>query len=216
MRIFVPVNRLDGCKSRLAPVLNEQQRAAFTLAMLEDVLDALADAFPDESVELLSADDTIAGLGARRGLQVHVDDADDINAALNHAVSGGSDSGPVLVVPADVPTATADDFRELVGRHVGGVTLVKASEDGGTNALLVDSSCGLPFSFGPDSFNVHRRSAERLGVPVNAVDCPGLQRDMDRPEDLRWLVQQEMECRARQFLWDLLPRGVAGELKRVV
>ena len=43
--IALPVKSLDDAKSRLGPVLSPLERAALTLAMLEDVLDAtLADA----------------------------------------------------------------------------------------------------------------------------------------------------------------------------
>ena len=56
--IVLPVKSLDEAKARLDPALSPVERAALTLAMLEDVLDATL-AMPGWETWVLSPDETV-------------------------------------------------------------------------------------------------------------------------------------------------------------
>jgi 2-phospho-L-lactate guanylyltransferase (CobY/MobA/RfbA family) len=64
--IAVPVKSLGRSKRRLAPVLGPLERAALTLAMLEDVLDATL-AIPGWESWVVSPDEAVLEIAARRG-----------------------------------------------------------------------------------------------------------------------------------------------------
>jgi 2-phospho-L-lactate guanylyltransferase len=80
------------------------------------------------------------------------------------------------------------------------VTICPAAEDGGTNALLLSPPTAIPFLYGPDSAARHKAAAEAAGVPVRVVNIAGFARDVDSPEDLRWLAGQKIACATRAWL----------------
>ena len=67
MRILaVPVKSLTEAKARLAPALAPMERAALTLAMLEDVLDATGQ-LAGWTTWVISPDEVVLEVAARRG-----------------------------------------------------------------------------------------------------------------------------------------------------
>ena len=205
----VPVKGLRTAKTRLAPVLDRVQRARFTLLMLNDVLEQLSKVEALAGVGVLSEDLSVQKLARQRNLRVWSDQANVLNPGLQAVASGLAAAGSgVMIVPCDVPAARAEEYRRLLAGHREGVTLVAAVADGGTNALLCDAGLNMPFRFGPDSFKAHSQEAERLGIMLNFAELPGLQRDIDCPEDLFWLLASDHDCRARDYL-----RQALGEFR---
>ena len=64
--IALPVKSLDEAKGRLASVLSPLERAALTLAMLEDVLDATL-LLPGWETWVVSPDESVLEVAAGRG-----------------------------------------------------------------------------------------------------------------------------------------------------
>src|SRR5438309_1936996 len=64
--LVVPVKALERSKRRLAPLLTPAERAALTLVMMEDVLEACLEQSGWE-VWLISASEAVLEIGARRG-----------------------------------------------------------------------------------------------------------------------------------------------------
>ena len=60
--VIIPVKNLAVAKSRLAPVLPEDARAGFVLAMLRDVLTALSDVPQDLQILIVTSDPDVTGL----------------------------------------------------------------------------------------------------------------------------------------------------------
>lgn len=54
----------------------------------------------------------------------------------------------------------------------------------------------IPFLYGPDSAARHRAA----GVPVQSVNLAGFARDVDSPDDLRWLLTQRIACATLAWL----------------
>jgi 2-phospho-L-lactate guanylyltransferase (CobY/MobA/RfbA family) len=87
--------------------------------------------------------------------------------------------GPVLVVNADLPCATAGDLFALLGSiSPDGIALVEAA-DGTTNALGLSSAGLFADLYGPGSAERFRAHA-----PCATVEVPNLADDVDTAADL--------------------------------
>ena len=80
-------------------------------------------------------------------------------------------SGPVAIVNADLPCATASELAQLVAA----TPALVAARDGTTNALALADAGDFRPLYGPGS-------AARFGLPT--LELPGLQEDVDTWEDL--------------------------------
>src|SRR5204862_3728109 len=147
---------------RLRP-LPEEARAALAKAMLADVLAAA------ETVGR-----TIVASEANQGEAVEL--------ALR-----GVESGPILVVNADLPCAQPRDLLTLLGAlPEGGLALVEAA-DGTTNALALAAPHLFAPLYGERSAERFLARAERLGVDAAIASIPNLADDVDTLADLERL-----------------------------
>jgi 2-phospho-L-lactate/phosphoenolpyruvate guanylyltransferase len=62
--------------------------------------------------------------------------------------------------------------------------VIAPSRDGGTNALLAWPPLVLPFLFGVGSQARHMAAARERGLGVYEFRAPGMELDVDRPDDL--------------------------------
>src|SRR2546423_412152 len=82
MRIVaVPVKSLAEAKTRLAPALAPLERAALTLAMLEDVLDATT-GVAGWQTWVISPDEAVLEIAARRGVRPMLEDKPPLSNAI--------------------------------------------------------------------------------------------------------------------------------------
>jgi len=157
--VIVPFRR-EHAKRRLRP-LPEEARGALAEAMLADVL-AAAEAIARKTIVAPEADQGEAVELALRSI----------------------DSGPTLVVNADLPCAQP---RDLLGAlPAGGLALVEA-HDGTTNALALAAPHLFAPLYGPGSAQRFRARAERLDVRVVTAEIPNLADDVDTVDDLERL-----------------------------
>lgn len=176
----IPLKRLTEAKSRLAPALDDGQRQALALAMVRRVVRAVRASGAVQRVALVTPDTEVA---ERLGVEA-LPDRGDLNRSLQGAVTWAKDSAALLLLPADLPLVSAEDIRALAAAP--GVVLAR-TQDGGTGALLLRPPNAVPPHFGPDSFAVHRRLAERRGLTVTHLTAPGLSYDLDTVADLEAL-----------------------------
>src|SRR3954468_7829407 len=160
--VVVPF-RAETAKQRLAPA-PEDVRAALAQAMLEDVLAAA------EPVGSVVVADEPGGQGQA------------VEGALRDL-----ESGPVLVVNADLPCARPRDLLTLLGAlPERGLALVEAA-DGTTNALALAAPHVFAPLYGERSADRFLARAERLGVPATVASIPNLADDVDTLADLERL-----------------------------
>jgi len=190
---LIPVKRLEQSKSRLLPELPDPDRQALTLAMLDDLVEALqrADAF--DRIAVTTPDPLVAERARAARATVLLRPEPGLNAALDDAVARlapGPDEA-LLVVLGDVAGALPADLAKLVGAAAGGEgakaprgVWIAPSADGGTSALLLRPAHAIPFRFGPESARRHREAAEAAGVAHHVLDLPSLAIDLDSPDDL--------------------------------
>jgi len=200
---LVPVKRLAQAKSRLRPVLSDGQRREFVLAMLEDVLRLTLGQPAIGATAVVTADEDVLAFARRLGAQPirEPPSVRGLNAALAFAaeVLSRQDNSGLLVLPADVPLATAADIEAILAEWQEAPVVLCPSHSGGTGALALRPPQAIPFRFGPRSFAAHRRAAVERGLAVAVVSRPGLALDIDRPEDLRTVLAADAS-RSRELL----------------
>lgn len=201
---IVPVKPFSEGKSRLAGYLSPQTRRALNRNLLTRTLDAIRLAHIDAGIVVVSRDNDALNLATRMGCHGLTEELSaphsletgsrtfstaselQLNAALTqaarHVVTRGATR--VLVLPTDMPNLTAEDVRTMASPQGRGPQIIIApSRDGGTNALMLQPVQAIPFAFGRDSFQRHRRLAAEAGIPVRVVESDSLVFDIDLPED---------------------------------
>lgn len=202
-----------GGKRRLAGLLDESERAALGLAMLDDLLDALLAVRIIKRVLMVTPDEGISGRRHDGRLRV-VPDASDgsatgessLNAAFAVAQRLAAAEGvtDLLLLPADLPLVSRAEI-EAVLRAGGspGIVLTPDRAASGTNALLLRPPTALTPSFGDASFERHRRLAADAGLEATIVRRPRLALDLDTPDDIAALLAGGLGGRTRCLLLDL-------------
>jgi 2-phospho-L-lactate/phosphoenolpyruvate guanylyltransferase len=211
MRVLaVPVKLLERAKGRLAPLLTPLERAVITLAMLEDVLDACL-AQPGWETWVISADEAVLEVGARRGARPFAESGRSLLGALAEVEpSVRGRSSELAVVLADLPLLSAGALSTVLAIRAS-VVAAPAASDGGTNLLVRRPARVIPGRFGPDSFARHRWAARRARVSFEEADAPELAFDLDRPADVAALLDSGS---GRRTLAACHEMGLPGRLRQ--
>lgn len=200
----VPVKDTGNAKQRLAPALPQQLRQALALAMLEDVLAALAEA-PGLAGRLLVTTDAAAlALAARYGFGAMSEGAADghtgaVSAAARRLAAEGR--AGMLTVPGDIPLVTAVELGRLIAAHrpAPSFTIAPSHDEKGSNAILMSPPDAVPLRFGDDSFFPHLTAARARGLAPTVLHLPGIALDIDNPADLAHFAR--LGSRTRAGLW---------------
>jgi len=201
----VPVKELDRAKERLAPALPPERRRALMLAMLEDVLAALAATPGLGGLAVVTVDAAARRLAARYGARIIEIGARDghsgaVAAAARLLVAEG---GPgMLTVPGDIPLVTPAEIAQLVAAHrpAPAFTIAPSRDERGSNAIICSPPDAVPLRFGEDSFFPHLQAAEKCGIRPTVLRLSGIALDVDTPEDLAALTLVPSATRAHALL----------------
>lgn len=194
---IIPVKPLRRGKSRLAGILSEEERTLLNFAMLDRTLSTLKQIPEIRHTLVISRDTSVLALARDYGARtVQEDGSSDLNIALQRATVVAQMRGAlsVLVLPADLPLLTPASLETLLraGAKPPVIAIAPDRRQEGTNALLVNPPGLIEYQFGPGSFQRHINQARRYpGLRVETVDLPELALDLDLPEDLDLLRQQE-------------------------
>jgi len=202
---IVPLKHFRQAKSRLEPVLGEEERLALSREMLRTVLSAIAGVSRVDRTLLVSRDSEALSLARKLGARTlsersrfvassHPRGASRrgppiaLNQALAQATQAavGSGASAVLVLPGDLPMVTSEDIEaliDLVGQPPA-IVLAPDRRRDGTNAFLASPPALIEYAFGQASFDRHRAAALAAGIRLEVCDRPGLALDLDLPEDL--------------------------------
>lgn len=210
---LVPAKALDRAKGRLAALLTEDERRQLALAMLEDVVKALQAVPEIDSVAVISPDAEV--LDAARTLAAEAIEEPPSVRGLNQALAHGlsvmsSRPDALLVVLADVPAVKPADVKQVLDALPPdrGVVIAPSSAKG-TSALALRPPDVIPFRFGEQSFQNHKREAAARKIEHTIVRNEALANDIDEPADLKRLLEHPAETATHRLLARL---GVAGLL----
>ena len=208
MHVIVPVKSLKNAKKRLSAVLTLEQRTELSSHMLSDILQTLHTSDVVKGVTVVSSDKAVQELAdyyEADFLQIESDGgySEDATHALN--TLDLANYRTIGIIPADVPQLSHAELSKLEKNHAEGITLCPAIIDGGTNAMIFSMPLVVPLMFGENSLENYRSFAVDNDIPVNVELIKGLERDIDRAEDLVWLSKQSSGGRAWSFLKNLNP-----------
>jgi len=202
---IVPVKETQGAKQRLAEVLSAPLRRELALAMLEDVLDALAAAKTVAGIILVTVDPQAQYLAHRYGAATIADGAHDghtgaVVAGARHLIAQGRST--MLTVPGDIPLVTPGEIDRLIAAHgpAPAFTIAPAHDELGSNAILMSPPAAVPLRFGEDSFFPHLAAARACGIEPCVVHLPGIAFDIDNPQDLAHFARLGSRTRAGALL----------------
>ncbi len=193
---IVPVKPFGLAKSRLAPVLEPAQRVALSRAVLGQTLAILKQTPSISRTLVVSRDPAVLSLARLyQANTVSESGQPELNAALRRAIEVAQSLGAsgVLVLPADLPTLTVDDVAALIppAREDVAASIAPDRHGQGTNGVFVRPPHLLNVSFGAGSFQRHLAQLRQKGVTPHIVERPGLQLDLDTPDD--WAIYREAE-----------------------
>jgi 2-phospho-L-lactate guanylyltransferase len=199
-------------KTRCAGSLDGPDRARLTEAMLEDMLAAVARCEEVAATWVVTPTPELAELAGRYGARTLLQEDGQngpggLNAAFGQALALISENAPydaVVLMPGDLPLLEPDDLGaaiRLLRTH--GVVLAP-SLDGGTGLVGMRAGARLRPTFGPDSFRRHIAEARRAALDVAVVVAGSLSHDVDRPDDLAYLLEHGPSTRTAAFLRERL------------
>ena len=209
--VIVPVKELDGAKSRLSPILADEERREFCLRMLEDVLEAVKPLKQVHQTIVTSRDPTVLQVAKDFDAVPLKDRQAGLNQAVSEAISwcARRGAGCALILPADIPLVRPTDLGRMIylGRNVQMV--VSPSRDGrGTNALLLTPPNVCPTCYGPRSFQRHMEEALRRERSLRVLKSPRIGLDIDTVEDLSYFLSlNDRRTRASKFLEEIQVPG---------
>jgi 2-phospho-L-lactate guanylyltransferase len=203
--LLLPVKSLLRGKHRLAPLLSHLERRDLNEYFLRHTAKIAAE-FPgtQRTAVISDADDTLT---LARELGIYTIRQTD-GCGLNHAVTQGTrelhahGARALLILPIDLPYLQTHDLYEIAAlgrRHE--VVICPDKHYAGTNAIVFSEPTPMRFSFGAGSYLQHQRETQRCGLVPHLYYNPRIAKDIDVPEDLIGLRDQ-----------DLLPASVHGQL----
>ncbi len=190
---IVPVKPLRRGKSRLAPVLSEDDRAELNKRLLKNTIETLKKMDEIADVLVVSRDAEALALARDHKARTLLEDgAPHLNVALERAtqVAKSYKSQAVLVLPADLPQISEEDVREMIraGSQPPSVVIAPDYRNEGTTALYMNPAGVIEYDFGEGSFERHQKRALEAGVNLIICELPSLAHDVDLPEDLDFLA----------------------------
>jgi 2-phospho-L-lactate/phosphoenolpyruvate guanylyltransferase len=204
----LPVKESGQAKQRLAGVLSAAQRQELAMAMLEDVLAALASVTELAGILVVTVDPSAAAIASRYGARVTSDGArgGHTGAVVAAARQLAAERLGILEVPGDIPLVESGDIRQLIAAHDSGsggtpaFTIVPARDQRGSNAVLCSPADAVPLRFGENSFFPHLAAARACGIEPKVVQLPRIALDIDTPDELELLLASPSRTRARALL----------------
>ena len=215
----VPVKDTALAKQRLASAVPPLLRQALMLAMLEDVLAALAEARGLADRLVVTTDPAATRLAARYGAICMTEGAEDghtgaVAAAARRLAADGANG--MLTVPGDIPLVTADEIGRLLAAHrpPPSFTIAPSHDEQGSNAVLISPPEAVPLRFGENSFFPHLAAAEAHGIAPTVLHLPGIALDIDNPADLAHFAQLGSRTRAGLWLAENMPTLAFADIGR--
>jgi 2-phospho-L-lactate guanylyltransferase len=201
--IVLPVKSLDDAKSRLGPVLSPLERAALTLAMLEDVLDVTL-AMPGWDSWVVSPDDSVLEVAVSRGAEPIREEEPALTKAIHQVEEEAAGRGleALAVLLPDTPLVTAPILIRAL-HTLGPIVLAPSVDEAGTNFLLRRPPRAIPARFGPDSYRKHLQEAAEADVPTAVVEAHELAFDLDVVDDILAVLDAARPGRTRHVLIEL-------------
>lgn len=174
----MPIKRFELAKRRLAPVLDDDQRAR----LAEWLAGRAAAAAAPHPLFVVCDDSGVARWAERVGASVLWTPGLGLNGAVDAARSTIAGKGFDHFVIAHSDLILATDLAAAA--TTGTITLTPDRYGDGTNVMALPADAPIAATYGGGSFAAHLAQALRSGRPVEVRRDPRLAIDIDRPADL--------------------------------
>lgn len=185
---LLPVKDFSNAKSRLGTWLPQAEREELAIAMYKDTLTALADSIEIKRLAVVTSHPEALADARKAGAHCIEDPGLGLNPALEAAREALLSMGATIITvfPTDIPAIRPVDANTIIrtGHETGAAIIVPDHLQMGTNALLLHRNMPLRYSFGTNSFRVHKKQAEENRYPMRSLGLRNVECDCDTPEDI--------------------------------
>lgn len=194
---IVPVKPLRRGKSRLSPVLSEDERTALNHQLLTNTLRTLSCVNYIDMIMVVSRDPAALTLARDFGARTVLENGNpELNTALRRAamVAKTQKANEILIIPADLPLITVDEIERFLSRagNPPEILICPDRRRDGTNMLYINPAGLIHFHYGSGSFQKHMAEAQKSEARIEVVVSEALGLDLDVPEDLDLLYQIQL------------------------
>jgi 2-phospho-L-lactate/phosphoenolpyruvate guanylyltransferase len=208
MKIFaiVPVKRFENAKMRLSSMLDIDDRIRLSSLMLDYTLQVLAGVPSLTQVIVVSEDNRAEEMAAKHGANFLREEKESgVNSAVAVANSYciKEDADATMVIPHDLPLLDAVDISrasDLAKNESRCIVICPSLRYDGTNMLLRKPPSVMGTFYDSDSYNMHVKSAIKLGISVKFFFSKTIMYDIDTPEDARGLAKESADAKTLEFL----------------
>jgi len=203
MWALIPINDFSGSLSRLSEHLNRDQRKEMTQILATQVIEALYSVQSIEKIVVLSNErQWLKSFDNQKIIILKDPEIKKLKAKITHAAnwiqSQGADQ--MLYLSVDLPFVQEKDITKFITEHQGGLSIVKAHKENGTNALILDFPAILEFQFGVNSFDKHLATAKAQKINTKIVEIKNLSLDIDTWDDLQEFKNNSMNTQFSNFI----------------
>lgn len=187
----VPVKKFDQSKSRLSPLLQNDERIELSRTLLQDILNTLLLCRELTKIVVVTSDPSAKEITENLGLECLIQPKDNgVNSAIRCAdrYLYQANIGTSITIPCDLPLLLRQDI-DYVCHYIPGrsasVIICPSYKFDGTNLLVRN-----PFNIFSDtrydcsSFRGHLEASIKAGAYTRVLLCSRLMIDLDTPEDL--------------------------------
>ena len=181
--LVIPVKAFSKAKLRLSPELDAETRQKLAYQMATNVVRAAQNtSFAPFTIYVICDDETVASWAKDLGIEIIWSKGHDLNGSIELAAQTLSEKNyqEIIVAHADLPDVK--DFSPIFGACP--ISIAPDRHKLGTNVIRVPLNIGFKFCYGPNSFELHLKEAERLGLEVELVEKDDLALDVDFANDL--------------------------------
>lgn len=203
---IIPVKKFENSKTRLSPMLSEQERICLSSLMLDDTLSVLAGVRSLQQLVVVSGDRQAEEIAIKRGARfLHEEKESGVNSAVALADSycAGQSADATVVIPQDLPLLDPVDVAmacDLAENEAGCIVICPSLRYDGTNLLLRKPASVMETYYDSDSYETHIKVASRMGIPVKLFFSKKLMSDVDIPEDAMQLAKEAGSNKTLEFL----------------
>jgi 2-phospho-L-lactate/phosphoenolpyruvate guanylyltransferase len=203
---IVPVKKFENSKMRLSPMLTLEERVTLSSLMLDDTLSVLTHVQLLQEVLVVSGDTRAEEIAIGHGAKfLHEEKDNGVNSAVmlgdEYAVKQGGDA--TMVIPQDLPFLDHAEVGlacAMAENESKCIVICPSLRYDGTNLLIRKPSYVIKTYYDTNSYEMHVKAAENLGVPVKLLNSKKLMFDIDIPADVKQLAKEPGTSKTLGFL----------------
>ena len=203
MWALIPINDFSESFSRLSEHLDSDRRRELTQILATQVFQVLCSIRSIEKIVVLSNEKEWLKSFDNQKITILKDpEIKSLKAKIAHAAKWIQNQGiqQMLYLSVDLPFVQETDIAKFIAEHQGGLSIVKAHKENGTNALILDLPATLEFQFGVNSFDKHLAAAKAQKINTKIVEIKNLSLDIDTWNDLQEFKKSSMNTQFLNFI----------------